>query len=292
MLSSSSPAPMIRLASPMRSAREPPDGREADERADDRRAHQRGPLGVLHRPVLGHRLEEHEDHDDFEHDAEEHAEAAEEVLGDDADQGGRDQLADQDEQQDRVEEVGRVLDQAGQLARPALALVDQRLGLDPVHPHQAGLGHGQHARPGQQDGDDDDEDRVLEAWKPVGGEQVHCSRPGAHPVEAVAAAAAPAPPCARASASSSWSMPSRCSRPWTTSSATSSSRGTSCSAALRAATTGQITTSPSRVSAPCSADGPGPAAAEVGRAPGRARLVLDRERQHVGRARSCPGTAR
>ena len=69
---------------------EPADGREADQRADDRRAHQRGPLGVLHRPVLGHRLEEHEDHHDFEHDAEEDAEAAEEVRGDDADQGGRD----------------------------------------------------------------------------------------------------------------------------------------------------------------------------------------------------------
>ena len=43
----------------------------------------------------------------------------------------------------------------------ALLLVDQRLGLDPVHAHEAGLGHGQDARGGQQHGDDDDEDGVL-----------------------------------------------------------------------------------------------------------------------------------
>ena len=65
------------------------------------------------------------------------------------------------QQQDGVEELGRVLDQPGQLARPAPLLVDQRLGLDPVHAHQAGLGQGQHARGGQQDDDDDDEDDVL-----------------------------------------------------------------------------------------------------------------------------------
>ena len=79
-------------------------------------------------------------------------------------------------------------------------------------------------------------------------------------------------------------MPSRWSRPWTTSRATSSSRDTSCSAALRAATAGQITTSPSSVSAPSSGEVPGPLPAEVGRAARRPRLVLDGEGQHVGRA--------
>ena len=150
---------------------EPPDGREADEGAHDRGAEQRGAVRVQHGPVLRHRLEEHEDHDDFEDDAEQHAQAAEEVLGHDADQGGRDQLADQDQQQDRVEEVGRVLDQPGQLARPAALLVDQRLGLDPAHPHEARLGHGQHARARQQHDDDDDEDGVLgpEARSPAAG---------------------------------------------------------------------------------------------------------------------------
>ena len=153
--------------------REPADGREADQRADDGRTEQGGPVGVLHRPVLRHGLEEDEDHHDLEHDAEQHAEAAEEVLGHDADQGGGDQLADQDQQQDRVEEVGRVLDQPGQLAGPALLLVDQRLGLDPVHPDQARLGHGQDARCGQQDRDDDDEDAVL-------GVETRCRQQGQH----------------------------------------------------------------------------------------------------------------
>ena len=161
------------VGQPDEDGREPADGREADQRADDRRAEQRGPVGVLHRPVLRHRLEEDEDHHDFEHDAEQHAEAAEEMLGHNADQGGRDQLADQHQQQDRVEEVGRVLHQAGQLAGAALLLVDQRLGLDPVHADEAGLGHGQDARGGQQHGDDDDEDGVL-------GVEARCRQQGEH----------------------------------------------------------------------------------------------------------------
>ena len=147
MPSPSSPlAPMIRLARPMRRA-------ESQRMGGNRMSVlTRGALSRAARSAcctaqfFGHRLEEHEDHHDLEHDAEEHAQAAEEVLGDDADQGGRDQLADQHQQQDRVEEVGRVLDQPGQLAGAALLLVHQRLGLDPVHPHEAGLGHGQDAR--------------------------------------------------------------------------------------------------------------------------------------------------
>ena len=74
------------------------------------------------------------------------------------------------QQQDGVEELGRLLDQAGQLLGPAPLLVDHRLGLDPVHAHQAGLGQGQHARGGQQDDDDDDEDDVL-GVKAGGGDQ-------------------------------------------------------------------------------------------------------------------------
>ena len=116
---------------------------------------------MLHRPVLRDGLEEDEDDHDFEHNAEQHAEATEGVLGHNADQGGGNQLADQHQQENGVEEVGRILDQPGQLPGPALLLVDQRLGLDPVHPHEAGLGHGQDARGGQQHGDDDDEDGVL-----------------------------------------------------------------------------------------------------------------------------------
>jgi hypothetical protein len=44
---------------------------------------------------------------------------------------------------------------------PPALLVDQGLGLDPVHADQAGLGQGQQARGGEQDHDDDDEDGVL-----------------------------------------------------------------------------------------------------------------------------------
>src|ERR1700678_2926479 len=116
---------------------------------------------MLDRPVLRHGFEEDEDDHDFEHDAEQHAETAEEVFGHDADQGGGNQLADQHEQENRVEEVGGVLDQPGQLPGAALLLVDQRLGLDPVHPHEAGLGHGEDAAGGQQDDNDDDEEGVL-----------------------------------------------------------------------------------------------------------------------------------
>ena len=119
--SPSSAAPINPVGQADQKRREPADGREPDERADERGAEQRRPVGVLHRPVLGHRFEEHEDHHDLEHDAEEHAQAAEEVLGDDADQGGGDQLADQDEQQDRVEEVGGILDQARELPGPAFS---------------------------------------------------------------------------------------------------------------------------------------------------------------------------
>ena len=161
MPSSSPLDPMMRLARPMRTV-------ESQRMGGKRiRVLTIGALSSAARSAcctaqfFGHRLEEDEDDHDFEHDAEQHAEAAEEVLGDDADQGGRDQLADQHQQQDRVEEVGRVLDQPGQLPGAALLLVDQGLGLDPVHPDEAGLGHGQDARGGQQHGDDDDEDGVL-----------------------------------------------------------------------------------------------------------------------------------
>ena len=173
MPSSSSLAPMIRLARPIRRAESQRMGGKRMSVLTIGALEQRRPVGVLHRPVLRHGLEEDEDHHDFEHDAEQHAEAAEEVLGDDADQGGGDQLADQHQQQDGVEEVGRVLDQPGQLPGAALLLVDQRLGLDPVHPHEAGLGHGQHARAGQQDRDDDDEDGVL-------GMEPRCRQQGEH----------------------------------------------------------------------------------------------------------------
>jgi len=68
---------------------------------------------------------------------------------------------DEDQQEDRVQEVGGVLDQAGQLPGASFLLVDQGLGFDPVHTDEAGLGHGQHARGGKQCRNDDDQNGVL-----------------------------------------------------------------------------------------------------------------------------------
>ena len=95
-----------------------------------------------------------------------------------------------------------------------------------------------------------------------------------------------------ASASTSWSMPSRCSRPCTTSSAISSSMDTSCSTALRAATAGQITTSPSsRIGAsPARRSCPARRCPESGKRPEGPGSSSMGKRQHVGRAalaRNC-----
>ena len=59
----------------------------------------------------------------------------------------------------------------------ALLLVHQRLGLDAVHPHEAGLGHGQDARGGEQQGDDDDR-MASSAWKPDAPSRINTLRPG------------------------------------------------------------------------------------------------------------------
>ena len=83
------------VGQPDQERRDDADRGEADDGRHDGRAEQRGPLGIVHGPVLGHRLEEHEDHDHFEGGADQHADAAEDVLGHHADQGGRHQLADE-----------------------------------------------------------------------------------------------------------------------------------------------------------------------------------------------------
>src|SRR5579875_421767 len=75
---------------------------------------------------------------------------------------------------------------------------------------------------------------------------------------------------ASASASSTWSMPSRCSTPCTTSSASSSSNVSPWASALRAATAGHTTTSPSRTGMPSSSAArppPGPVPPSSGERP-------------------------
>ncbi len=64
-------------------------------------------VGVLHRVVLRDRLEDDEDDDDFADGGDEQSGGAEESTGEHADHRRRDQLADQHQQQDRVEELLR-----------------------------------------------------------------------------------------------------------------------------------------------------------------------------------------
>ena len=94
------------------------------------------------------------------------------------DQGGHHQLADQHQQQHRVEEALGVLGEADQHLGPAAPVVDQGQGLGPAHPDQAGLGQGQHGRGGQQDHHHHQQDRVARRVnEPVGGQHA-----GARPV--------------------------------------------------------------------------------------------------------------
>ena len=155
---------MIRVASPIRMEEDPADGREADERADDGGRSTAPPdrgcvstaqfLGTASKKTKITTISNTMPRED--------AQAAEEILGDDANEGGGDQLADQHEQQDRVEEVGGVLDQAGQLpvrrgssrppgTCPPIRFIRTRLVSAIASTPD----------PGQQEGDDDDEDGVL-----------------------------------------------------------------------------------------------------------------------------------
>ena len=77
--------------------------------------------------------------------------APNQLRGQDADQGGHHQLADQHQQEHRVEEPLRVLGEADQHPGPAPPVLDQGQRLGPAHADQAGLGQGQHGRGGQQD---------------------------------------------------------------------------------------------------------------------------------------------
>ena len=194
------PAPMMRLASPLSIRESQRMGGKRISVLTNGALSSAARSGFMHGPVLRDRLEEDEDHDDFEDDAEHDAPGAEDVLGHDADQGGRHQLAHQHEQQNGIEEVGRVLDQLGQRAGAVALVVDQRLGLDFARAHQARLGHGQHARAGQEHGDDHDEDGVLDVearrW-PRGWAPPAPLTPVCPPGRSGRAAAAPGPPCAR-----------------------------------------------------------------------------------------------
>ena len=210
----------------------------------------------------------------------------EQVLGQHPDQGGRHQLADQHQKQDRVEELLGVLDEAYELAGPAALVVEQGLGLDAGRAHQAGLGDRQDARGEQQHGDD----RPVRQRQPAANPLGRRSGPR-RPVAGVwTGSTRSSASMASASASASWSRPKRCKRPWTTNRAISSLELTSWSSALRAATAGQITTSPSSVRGTLVRRQPRPGAPEVGDRPtGPGRPRSGRPARRSGRSR--PRTA-
>ena len=86
---------------------------------------------MAHRPLLGYGLREHEDNDDLESGGDGDTDRAEHLCRDDADEGGRDELTEKDEQQDRREEGLGLLDEPTQRASAALAGVLERLGARP-----------------------------------------------------------------------------------------------------------------------------------------------------------------
>ena len=121
---------------------------------------QRGPLGVVDGPVLGDRFTQDKDDDDLEDRGRGNAPGPEPLRGQQADQGGHHQLADQHEQQDGVEKALRVLGQPDQVLGSPATLVHHGHGLGLARPDQAGLGQGQHGRGGKEHDHDDDQDRV------------------------------------------------------------------------------------------------------------------------------------
>ena len=125
------PPGVIKRARPMSAPETTAGRREPDEGRDERRGQQRGAIGVAYGPLLRHGLGEHEDHDDFESRRDGDADRAEHLSGDDADERGGDELAEQDEQQDRGEERFGLLHEPAQRARSPLAGVLQRLGACP-----------------------------------------------------------------------------------------------------------------------------------------------------------------
>ncbi len=85
--------------------RDPADRPESQDAPHDRRARERRLVGVLNGEVLRDRLEGDEDDHDLAGRGDEDAGRAKEVAGEDADHRGRDQLADEHQQQQRVEEL-------------------------------------------------------------------------------------------------------------------------------------------------------------------------------------------
>ncbi len=128
---------------------DPADGRDLDQGGDEGGGDEGRLLGVLHRPRLGHGLGEDEDEDDFEGGGGGDTERAEEVGGNDADQRRGHGVAEEQEEQHRVQRALGVLDQLEQGHRAPLLLILEGHGFHAVHAGQPGFGQGEN--PGHDD---------------------------------------------------------------------------------------------------------------------------------------------
>ena len=180
-----------------------------------------------------------------------------------------------------------MLDEAHQPARSAPVLVAQRQRL--------GLARARPGRLGQRQEPADPTSSTTTTATRIPSVVPKC--PAASTVEDTAPAPTERPggsgpatpargaPCVSASSSTSWSMPRRCSRPCTTSSATSSSRLTPCSMALRAATDGthhHVAEQGGHVVVVAREPSSGPGPALVGGTPAELGLLVDGKGEHVG----------
>ena len=197
--------------------------RELDDGGDDRGDPQHGAIGMLDGERLRHRLGEDEDHDDLEHDCEQHTQGSGPPLRQDAHEAGCGQVAQQHEQQDGVEELLGVLDQAEQLLAALLALLGEGQGPDPVGAGERRLRAGQHC------GHADEHEHPAN-HQPRGVHQLTTSSGVGPPVAGepdfrwnLSRSSCSRFSIASASGPLSWSIPSTWRTPWTTSRAISSS---------------------------------------------------------------------
>ena len=107
------------------------------------RRHQCGLLAVQHGPRLRDRLGEHEQHDDVEHETEDRTPRAEQAGEQERAERRRRRLQDVDREQDGVEELLRLLDEALQRPPAPRVLVGECLGLVMADPVDARLGDAQ-----------------------------------------------------------------------------------------------------------------------------------------------------
>ena len=159
------------VGQPDEDAGDGPDEREADDGGDERRAEQRRPLGVVHGPVLRHRLEDDEDDRRPRRRWPTTTPSAPTTL----EASTPTSVAETSWQMSTSSRTALrnclgVLDQADEPSGAPPVLVEQRLGLHPARPDQAGLGQRQQPGDRQQDQDDGDQ-QPVDGTEAGGGDQ-------------------------------------------------------------------------------------------------------------------------